>query len=44
MEKCGLKVEGEFKDEEFLKGRYITLIQRAIVPSDAIALEIFPVQ
>lgn len=31
MEKCGLKVEGEFEDEEFLKGRYITLVHRAIL-------------
>lgn len=34
MEKCGLKFEGEFKEAEFLKGRYITLIYRAILRKD----------
>lgn len=31
MEKCGLKIEGEFEDAEFLKGKYITLVYRAIL-------------
>lgn len=31
MEKCGLKKEGEFEEAEFLKGRYITIIYRAIL-------------
>ena len=31
MEKCGLEIEGIFEDVEFLKGRYITLVYRAIL-------------
>ena len=31
MEKCGLEIEGIFEDAEFLKGRYITLVYRAIL-------------
>ncbi|KXB67827.1 acetyltransferase, GNAT family [Parvimonas sp. KA00067] len=31
MEKCGLKIEGEFEDAEFFKGRYITLVYRGIL-------------
>lgn len=31
MEKCGLKIEGEFEDAEFLKGRYLTLVYRGIL-------------
>lgn len=31
MEKCGLKTEGVFEDAEFLKGKYVTLVYKAIL-------------